>query len=283
MPERLARFPAHLPAPRLDPGALGLGLRARHYPELREPWPELDYFEAISENFLSNAAGPRYQLDRVRERYPIVLHGVGLNLLGPAPPTTDYLDRLAALAEHVDAPFVSDHLCWTGAQGVAHHDLLPVPHVPELLELAAERARHVQQHVGRPFGLENLSSYVELKASTLTEWDFYAGVVERAGCWFMLDINNIYVSSQNHRFSPDDYLARIDFSRVLQVHIAGHTREPNGTIIDTHDHPVADPVWQLYAQAYRRHPFPTLLEWDSHIPPLAEAVQELYRAKLVRT
>lgn len=267
---------------RLPRTALGLGLRTRHYGELAEPWPDLDYFEIISENFLSGARGPTYHLDRVRERYPIVLHGVGLNLLGPAPPSLDYLDRVAALAERVNAPFVTDHLCWTGAGGYSHHDLLPVPHVPELLELAAERARLVQQHLGRPFGLENLSSYIEFTASTMSEWDFYAGVVERAGCWFMLDINNIYVSSQNHRFSPLDYLNRIDFSRVLQAHIAGHTREPSGLIIDTHDQPVIDAVWQLYAEAFRANPFPTLLEWDDHIPPLAAALAELGRAKQVR-
>jgi uncharacterized protein (UPF0276 family) len=270
MPRQLAR------------NALGLGLRTRHYRDLRAPWPELDYFEIISENFLSDAQGPRYHLDRVRERYPIVLHGVGLNLLGPAPPAHDYLDRVAALAELVDAPFVSDHLCWTGAHGVSHHDLLPVPHVPELVELAAERARFVQEHLGRPFGLENLSSYVGFAASTMSEWDFYAAVVERAGCWFMLDINNIYVSSQNHHFDPNQYLARIDFSRVLQVHVAGHTREPNGTLIDTHDQPVTDAVWRLYAQAFREHAFPTLLEWDDHIPPLQEALAELRRAEAVR-
>lgn len=262
--------------------ALGLGLRTRYYRDLTEPWPELDYFEIISENFLTEAEGPRYHLDRVRERYPIVLHGVGLNLLGPEPPSSDYLDRVAALAELVDAPFVTDHLCWTGARGLSHHDLLPVPHVPELVELAAERARHVQRHLGRPFGLENLSSYVEFKDSTMTEWDFFAEVVERAECGFMLDLNNVYVSSENHRFSPTDYLARIDLSRVLQVHVAGHTREANGTLIDTHDQPVADAVWQLYAQTFRRQAFPTLLEWDAHIPPLVDALSELARAKAVR-
>ena len=263
--------------------ALGLGLRTQHYRELGEPWPELDYFEIITENFLSEAEGPRYHLDRIRERYPIVLHGVGLNLLGPEPPSSEYLDRVAALAERVDAPFVSDHLCWTGSQGLSHHDLLPVPHVPELVGLAAERARHVQQHLGKPFGLENLSSYVEFTTSTMTEWDFYAEVVERAGCWFMLDINNIYVSSVNHRFTPTDYLSRIDFSRVLQAHVAGHTQEPNGSLIDTHDQPVADGVWQLYSRAFRQTPFPTLLEWDDHVPPLGETLAELQRAKAVRS
>jgi uncharacterized protein (UPF0276 family) len=262
--------------------ALGLGLRTRHYRELGEPWPALDYFEIITENFLSDAQGPRYHLDRVRERYPIVLHGVSLNLLGPEPPASDYLDRVAALADLVDAPFVTDHLCWTGSQGVSHHDLLPVPYVPELVELAAERARLVQRHLARPFGLENLSSYVEFERSSMPEWEFYAQVVERAGCGFLLDINNIYVSSQNHRFSPADYLARIDLSRVLQVHIAGHTREPDGCIIDTHDHPVADPVWELYAKAFRQRPCPTLLEWDARIPPLRETLAELERARTVR-
>lgn len=262
--------------------ALGLGLRTRHYHELVEPWPELDYFEILSENFLSDVEGPRYHLDRIRERYPLVLHGVTLNLLGAAPPPCEYLDRLAALAESVGAPFVTDHLCWTGLHGISYHELLPVPHVPELVDLAAERARYVQRHLGRPFGLENLSSYVEFAASTMTEWDFYAEVVERSGCWFMLDVNNVYVSSQNHGFSPDDYLARIDFSRVLQVHVAGHSREPSGTIIDTHDRPVADAVWRLYAQAFNKQPFPTLLEWDDRIPPLVEAIAQLGRARHLR-
>jgi uncharacterized protein len=262
--------------------ALGLGLRPAHYREILEAWPSVDYFEIISENFLSDALPPRYHLDRVRERYPIVLHGVGLNILGPEPPESEYLDRVAALAEHVDAPFVTDHLCWTGAHGISHHDLLPVPYVPELVELVAERAAAVQRHLGRPFGLENLSSYVEFEQSTMTEWEFYSGVVQRAGCWFMLDVNNVYVSSQNHGFSAESYLDAIDFSRVLQVHIAGHTREPNGTIVDTHDHPVADAVWQLYGSAWRRSAFPTLLEWDDRIPPLAAVVAELGKAKACR-
>jgi uncharacterized protein (UPF0276 family) len=155
--------------------------------------------------------------------------------------------------------------------------------VPELVELAAERAAHVQRRLGRPFGLENLSSYVDFARSTMTEWDFYAGVVRAAGCGFMLDVNNIYVSSQNHGFDPERYLDAIDFSRVLQVHLAGHSREPDGTLVDTHDHPVPDPVWSLYASAWRRGgPFPTLLEWDARIPPMPEVLAELARAAEVR-
>jgi uncharacterized protein (UPF0276 family) len=262
--------------------ALGLGLRSRHYVELTAAWPELDYFEIITENFLGDAAAPRRMLDQVKERYPVVLHGVGLNLFGPAPPTNDYLDRVAALAQYVDAPFITDHLCWTGSHGVSHHDLLPVPYTEELVELGAERARLVQNHLGRPFGLENLSSYVQFEASTMSEHDFYAGVVERAGCGYLLDVNNAYVSSQNHGFSPTEYLARIDLSRVLQVHVAGHTRLGNGTLVDTHDQHVIEAVWELYRETFRSSPAPTLLEWDDHIPPLTVALAELERGRQVR-
>jgi uncharacterized protein (UPF0276 family) len=226
---------------------------------------------------------PRARLERVRARYPVVLHGVGLNLLGCAPLDDRYLDSLSRLADAVDAPFVSDHLCWTGAHGVSHHDLLPAPYVPELVELAAERAYEVQRRLGRPFAIENLSSYVELRSSTLSEWEFYTAVVRESGCWSLFDINNVYVSSQNHGFDADTYLAAIDFSRVLEVHLAGHTREPNGTLVDTHDQLVANPVWALYARAWRMGgPFPTLIEWDAHIPPLPELLVELGKAREAR-
>jgi uncharacterized protein (UPF0276 family) len=152
--------------------------------------------------------------------------------------------------------------------------------VRELVELAAERAAYVQRRLGRPFGLENLSSYVEFAASTMTEWAFYTAVVESADCSFMLDLNNIYVSSVNHGFDPADYVRAIDFSRVLQVHLAGHSREPNGSLIDTHDHPVAEAVWALYREARRLHgPFPTLLEWDERIPAFPELLVELDKAR----
>lgn len=263
--------------------ALGLGLRRVHHDALFARWPEVGFFEAISENFLGPAPQPRQRLEQVAARYPVVLHGVGLNLLGHAPLDERYLDALCRLADAVDAPFVTDHLCWTGAHGVRHHDLLPTPFVPELVDWAAERAAYVQRRLGRPFGLENLSSYVAFEQSTMTEWDFYAAVIRRAGCWALLDVNNIYVSSQNHGFDPEAYLAAIDFSRVLQVHLAGHTRRADGLLIDTHDQKVADPVWALYAQAWRLGgPFPTLLEWDANIPPLPEVLAELGRAREVR-
>jgi uncharacterized protein (UPF0276 family) len=263
--------------------ALGVGLRIPHYRYVFEQEPPVDYFEIISENFLGSGRTPRARLERVRARYPVVLHGVGLNLLGHAPLDEDYLDRLCRLADTVGAPFVTDHLCWTGAHGLSHHDLLPVPYTEDLIELAAERAAYVQRRLGRPFGIENLSSYVAFESSRMTEWDFYSAVVRQADCWSLLDVNNIYVSSQNHGFDPDAYLAAIDFSRVLQVHLAGHAREPNGTIVDTHDHPVASAVWALYARAWKLGgPFPTLLEWDARIPPMPDVLAELGKAREAR-
>jgi uncharacterized protein (UPF0276 family) len=267
----------------LAPESLGLGLRVPHYEYVLESSPQVDYFEVISENFLGSAPTPRARLERVRARYAVVLHGVGLNLLGHAPLDLGYVDAIARLADAVDAPFVSDHLCWTGTHGMSHHDLLPAPYVPELVELAAERACEVQRRLGRPFAIENLSSYVEFRASTLSEWAFYTAVVRESGCWSMLDINNVYVSSHNHRFDADAYLAAIDFSRVLQVHLAGYTREPNGMLVDTHDHPVAPEVWALYARAWRMGgPFPTVLEWDAHIPSMPELLVELHKAREAR-
>lgn len=263
--------------------ALGLGLRLPHYGHIFEHWPEVGYFEIISENFLGSAPLPRKNLDRVKARYPVVLHGVGLNLLGHAPLDERYLDDLCRLADHVDAPWVTDHLCWTGAHGQNHHDLLPTPYVPELVEFAAERAAYVQRRLDRPFGLENLSSYVELAQSTMTEAAFYGAVIREAGCHALLDINNIYVSSQNHGFDPLAYLESIDFSRVLQVHLAGHTREPDGTLVDTHDAPVPDPVWALYRAAWQRGgPFPTMIERDDRIPELPVLLEELSRARTFR-
>ncbi|MFO0739796.1 MAG: DUF692 domain-containing protein [Labilithrix sp.] len=269
--------------PSIPRDALGLGLRIPHYAHLFEHWPDVGYFEIISENFLERGTPAREKLARVRERYPVVLHGVGLNLLGHAPLDERYLDGLCELAEMVDAPFVTDHLCWTGAHGFVHHDLLPTPYTPDLVEMAAERAREVQRRLGRPFGLENLSSYVTFESSVMTEWDFYAGVVRASGCWFMLDINNVYVSGKNHGFDPHTYLRAIDYDRVLQAHLAGHTRQSEELIVDTHDHPVCDDVWDLYRFAWSiGGPFPTLLEWDDRIPPMPEVIAELEKSKSKR-
>lgn len=260
----------------------GLGLRLQHYGYLFEHWPALDYFEIITENFIGDAEPPARHLARVCSRYPVVLHGVGLNLLGHDPLDERYLDAVCRLADRVNAPFVTDHLCWTAADGRTHHDLLPAPYVPSLIELAAERAHYVQRRLDRPFGLENVSSYVAFDESTMFEHEFYTRVVHDAGCQFMLDINNIYVSSVNHGFDAHEYLRSIDFDRVLQVHVAGHRAQSSGIIVDTHDRPVCDEVIALYAEAWRHGgPFPTLLEWDESIPPMPEVIAELERVTRV--
>jgi len=276
-------LPLEPTANRLPREALGLGLRPSFYKALFSGPLTIDYFEIISENFLRTDGPPRRVLDAVAAQRPVVLHGVSLNLLGHAPLDEAYLQQIKALANTVNAPFVSDHLCWTGAHGISHHDLLPTPYTDDLVAFAASRAEAVQQTLGRPFGLENLSTYVEFASSTMPEWEFYTRVVKDADCWFMLDINNIYVSSVNHGFDPRTYLESIDFSRVLQVHIAGHSVEPNGTIVDTHDRHVRDEVWALYRDAWHlAGPFPTLLEWDAAIPPLPVLQEELERARKVR-
>jgi uncharacterized protein (UPF0276 family) len=263
--------------------ALGLGLRPAHYAHVFGQWPAVDYFEVISENFLSSLAIPKRQLATAASRYPLVLHGVGLNLLGHQPLDERYLDALTALAEQIDAPFVSDHLCWTRSGAVNHHDLLPTPHVHELIDYAAERAAYVQTRLGRPFAIENLSSYVRFASSDMTEWGFYSRVVRESGCSYLLDVNNIFVSAHNFGFAAEEYLESIDFDRVIEVHLAGHETRPDGLRIDTHDRPILDEVWSLYALAWAMGgPFPTLIERDDALPPFSELMREMEHAREVR-
>ena len=269
------------PSPRIAADALGLGLRVPHYAALwSRPTPGVDFFEVISENFLGPSAPARANLRRAAERAPVVLHGVGLNLLGSDPLDRDYLRALRRLADEVDAPWVTDHLCWTSAHGRLSHDLLPAPMNAATARYAAERARIVQDILERPFGLENLSSVVALRDDPLGEAEFYAEVVGRAGVWFMLDVNNIVVSARNHGLDPHAYLDAIDGDRILQVHVAGHRVLPTGPVVDTHDEPVPDEVWALYARAWSQlGPFPTLLEWDDKIPAYDLCVAEVGKAR----
>lgn len=268
----------------LSRDAVGVGLRAPHYDYVARNTPPLDYFELLSDNYLVADSPARARARAVREHYPVVLHGVGLNLLGHEPLDETYLDALVQLADALDASFVSDHLCWTRSQSVHHHDLLPTPFTSEIARYAAERAAYVQRRLNRPFALENLSSYVRFQHSTMAEWAFYSEVVERADVGMMLDINNIYVSSFNHGFDPTAYLDAIDFGRVVQVHLAGYGAPVDGVLVDTHDGPVSEEVWQLYAEAWRRGgPFPTLVEWDASIPPFERLMAELDKARQVRT
>jgi uncharacterized protein (UPF0276 family) len=263
-------------------GAVGIGLHPKFYSDL-EPGQGVDYLEIISENFIFEQPVPNHHLSRFAADFPIVLHGVSLNLLGAEPLDQDYLLKIKNLADRLDAPFFSDHLCWNQIGTAFLHDLLPTPYRHELIDHASERAKYVQDFVGRPFAIENLSSYVKFKESELSEIDFYAAIVEQSGCNYMLDINNVYVSSVNHDFSALEYVNRIDFSKVMQVHLAGHDSSKGNFIIDTHDRKIDQKVWDLYEFAWKKGgPFPTLIEWDENIPDLATVMLEVEKVRQVR-
>ena len=267
----------------IGPRAIGVGLRIPHYRAIFTEWPDVEFFEIISENFMGDAEMPRRNLERILSRYPVVLHGVSLGLASAAPLDYAYLRRLKALLDFTRAPYASDHLCWTVSHGIQHHDLLPIPHTEENARYVAERAAIVQDFLGRPFGLENLSSYVAFRGSEMPEWEFYNRVIELSGCSYMLDINNVYVSAVNHGFRPEAYIEAVDWGKVLQCHIAGHSRKPDGSILDTHDERVCDEVWGLHRHAWRiSGGFRTLLERDDKIPDFADVHAEALRAREFR-
>lgn len=259
----------------------GLGLRTDHYQSILDDRPPVDWFEILTENYMAGGGKPLHYLDRIRADYPMVMHGVSLSIGGSDPLDRDYLCQLKALIERVQPHWVSDHLCWTGADGRNLHDLLPLPYTEEAVRHIAARVRQVQDYLGRRILLENVSSYLTYLGSEMTEWEFLSAVAEQADCLILLDINNIYVSSHNHRLDPHAYLDGVDPRRVMQFHLAGHTWHDR-IIVDTHDQPVIDPVWALYAAAVRRFgAVSTMIERDGNIPPLGELLAELDRARRI--
>lgn len=259
----------------------GLGLRIPHYETVITEWPAVDWFEILSENYMVPGGKPLYYLDAISERYPLVMHGVSLSIGGTDPLDRDYLEQLKRLADRVQPAWFSDHLCWTGVDGTNVHDLLPLPYTEEAVAHVAGRIRQVQDFMERPMLIENVSSYLSYREGEMTEWEFLSAVAERADCYILLDVNNIYVSAFNHEFAPRDYLDAIDPARVAQFHLAGHSNFGD-YIIDTHDHPIIDPVWELYADAVRRFgAVSTMIERDDDIPPLADLLAELDRAKRI--
>jgi uncharacterized protein len=259
----------------------GLGLRVDHYEAVLADRPPVDWFEVLTENYLVPGGKPLDYLMRIRERYPLVMHGVSLSIGSTAPLNHEYLRQVKALAARVEPEWVSDHLCWTGVAGRNTHDLLPLPYTREAVDHVVARVRTVQDVLERRILLENVSSYVGFRDSPLTEWQFLAEIAERADCLILLDVNNIYVSAVNHEFDPLAYLDGVPPARVQQIHLAGH--EDHGDyLVDTHDHPVRNQVWELYASAVRRFgPVSTMIERDDHIPPLAELCAELDEARAV--
>ena len=257
----------------------GLGLRTEHYNAILESKPNVDWFEALSENYMIPGGKPLHYLDRIRENYPVVLHGVSLSIGSTTPFDADYLRDLKKLADRIQPAWISDHLCWTGVHGQNIHDLLPLPYTEETAQHVAERVGIVQDYLGRRILLENVSSYASYVDSTMTEWEFITEIAEKADCLLLLDVNNIYVSSYNHQFDAKAFIDGVPKNRVQQIHLAGH--QNNGDyIIDTHDAPVIDPVWDLYEYAISRFgAISTMIERDDHIPELGVLVEELQIAR----
>jgi uncharacterized protein (UPF0276 family) len=257
----------------------GLGLRTEHYDAVLSDSPRIDWLELLTENYLVPGGKPLWYLERVRERCPVVLHGVSLSIGSVSPLDRQYLRAVKQLARRIEPAWISDHLCWTGVDGINLHDLLPLPYTSEALRHVARRIGEAQDFLGRRILIENVSSYVGYTSSEMTEWQFLAALSEEADCDLLLDVNNVYVSSINHDFDPREFLLALPRERVRQLHLAGHA-DRGGYIIDTHDAPIAAPVWELYRLA-RRHfgDVATLIERDANIPPLAELVAELDMAR----
>ena len=257
---------------------IGLGLRVPHYAHILEKKPVVDWFEIISENFMVDGGRPLHVLDQILEQYRVVQHGVSMYFGSADKVDRAHLRKLKQLVKRTNTPWLSDHLCWGSVDGTFTHDLLPMPYTIAAAKRTAEKIRYVRDCVDVPICVENVNSYAEFHVSEMTEWEFLSEVVERADCGILLDVNNIYVSSQNHGFDPYAYLNGVPHDRVGQIHVAGHTKFEK-YILDTHDHPVLDPVWKLYAHAIRRCGVTaTLLEWDDKIPSFDEVHDEALKA-----
>jgi uncharacterized protein (UPF0276 family) len=260
----------------------GLGLRTEHYAAFAEAQPGIDWLEVISENYLVPGGKPLYHLDRIRRDVPMVMHGVSMSIGSTDPLDLTYLRELKALAERIEPAWISDHLCWTGVDHHNLHDLLPLPYTEAALRHVAQRVQQVQDVLGRRLLLENVSSYVSFAGDEMSEWEFIAELAQRADCELLLDVNNVYVSSVNHGFDAKRFIDAMPRERVRQIHLAGH--EDHGHyLVDTHDHPVCEAVWSLYAHTVQRlGPVPTMIERDDHIPPLPELLAELDHARAVQ-
>jgi uncharacterized protein len=257
----------------------GLGLRTDHFEHILQHQPDIDWFEVLSENYLVAGGKPRYYLEAIAEQYPVVMHGVSMSIGSTDPLDMDYLKALKKLSNDIKPKWISDHICWTSIHGINSHDLLPLPYTDETVIHVAQRIAQVQDFLGERILLENVSSYLSYKDSTMDEWQFLSRVAEEADSLILLDINNIYVSARNHHFDPMTYLERIDARRVQQFHLAGHS-DYGDYVIDTHDHDIPISVWDLYQAALKRFgPVSTMIERDANIPAFPALYQELRHAQ----
>jgi uncharacterized protein (UPF0276 family) len=273
--------------PAFAPRAAGIGLRANHHADVLATMPAVGFFEAHAENYFAAGGTAPHCLRRVRERWPLSLHGVGLSLGSVDPLDREHLAQLARLVRDYDPVLVSEHACWGRIDGTHYNDLFPLPYTGEALRHLATRVAEAQDALGRRLLIENVSSYLEFRDAELTEWDFLAALVDECDCGLLLDVNNVYVSARNHGFDPQTFLAALPVAAVGEIHLAGHSRVVHGTgeiLIDTHGTHVCDDVWALYADALRRFgDVPTLIEWDTDLPALDVLVEEARRADRVRS
>jgi uncharacterized protein (UPF0276 family) len=261
----------------------GIGLRSRHYQEILDTKPAIPWFEVLSENYFGAGGLPIYHLERIRELYPVTLHGVGMSLGSADPLNFDYLARLKKLAEQIEPAFISDHLAWISVDGRHVHDLLPLPYTEEALAHFADRVIQVQDYLGCRLLIENPSSYMGYKNVEMTEWEFLQELVRRADCDLLFDVNNVYVSGRNHGFDPVEYLHALPGDRVREIHLAGYEEQDN-YLFDTHGYRVHPPVWDLYQETIRHlGPVPTLIEWDNDIPEFEVLADEAGKAQKVLT
>jgi uncharacterized protein (UPF0276 family) len=259
----------------------GVGLRPKHFARWLSERPLVDWVEATSENYLGLGGRPYAVLEKVRRDLPVVLHGVSLSIGATEPLDDRYLASLRRLADRIEPALVTDHLCWGRHGGRYVHDLWPLPYTEEAVTHVVERVGRVQELLGRRIALENVSSYVAYRASTMAEWELLAAVAERADCGILLDVNNVHVSAYNHGFDPHAYLAGLPGDRVVQVHLAGH-EDKGAYLLDSHDAAVPPPVWDLYREAVTRFGrVPTLVEWDDRIPELEVLVGESRKAAAI--
>lgn len=266
------------------PTAAGIGLRSPHIREVQERLPTVGWLEVHAENYMHNGVASR-ALSRLRQHYPVSLHGVGLSLGSAGGISGEHLDRLAEACRRFEPAAVSEHLSWSSGEGIYLNDLLPIPYDADTLQLVCSNVQRTQDALKRPILIENLSAYVSYTQSTMSEVEFLAEMVRITGCGLLLDINNVYVSSRNLGFDTESYIAALPADAVGEIHLAGYSQNstPDGPVlIDNHGSCVAPEVWALYASAVARiGRRPTLIEWDSALPPLVTLLGEAMWADLL--
>lgn len=266
------------------PARAGVGLKAEHYQDILEGKPDIGWFEVHPENYMGAGGPPHHYLTKVREQYPVSLHGVGLSIGSDAPLNKDHLDRLKALEQRYQPGLMSEHLAWSSHDENYYNDLLPVPYTEETLTRVVDHIDEFQAHIGRQILLENPSTYVQFEQTDMSEIDFLKEIVARSGCGLLLDVNNVYVSATNHAYDPVDYIEAFPIEHVGEIHLGGHSTDEDDAgfeiLVDSHGAAVTDPVWKLYTRAIKRAgSVPTLIEWDNDIPEWKILFAEATRAE----